>query len=346
MANAVKQLCSGNRSRLMEAWVEPEFQGNFNALYNSSGWIDEAFVSYFDGNAHATFRDMMELLIESVHTYSTRPIIIFNFGPTPGSIKRWTPKKFPRLLCMWARPMTPGVSFNFNKFRAMILAQVRTGVELDADQFVFKGVDALFSSTRQEGGPEYPYPILPVHWMSRDPGGYDGYPKYSFKCPKCPVRTMRWGHAHPTWTMYALPFLGSLLAGELDNPRHVLKTKVIVPEDEDALNVGLWSVNAHKQWCKFDVPFPNLFVSYAAQNPNGLDKCCNYRDTKWYPRGVPLVFVTAHAAKKPPETRRILKMLAQLNSTPSQVFFQGSFSKLDSVLQADLPCLIPNAQTP
>mmetsp|Transcript_71220 Transcript_71220/g.180303 ORF Transcript_71220/g.180303 Transcript_71220/m.180303 type:complete len:468 (-) Transcript_71220:26-1429(-) len=342
MSRAMKSLCSPERRGMMKAWVDPRFKGNFQRLYsNGTNWIDEAFINYFSAPSESSaFAKETELLVESVHEFSEKPIVVFDFGEEPCKVPHWTSERFPRLVLLRAKPIQEGVSFNFNKIRAMLLAKARTGVVVDSDQFVFRGADQMFERTRQEGGADYPYPIMPVHWMSRDDGDALGYRVYKFKCPDCPKRTMRWGHAHPTFTYHALPFLGDLLAGELDNPRHVLDTTVNVPEDEDALNVGLWDVGATKQWCKFDVPWPSLFETYARLDADNLEGCCNYKDDKWYPEGVPLMFFTAHAAKDTDQARRIMAQLRKLKADSPQVFHAGSFYDKTSDVPGPLPCLM------
>lgn len=61
-----------------------------------------------------------------------------------------------------------GVSFNFNKLRAMVAARVLVGIQLDTDQLITPGLDRMFASTRREIHEHYPWLMLPVHWMSRD----------------------------------------------------------------------------------------------------------------------------------------------------------------------------------
>ena len=41
------------------------------------------------------------------------------------------------------------------------------GCQLDADMIVGKYCDRLFDATEKEVTPQYPYPIMPVHWMTR-----------------------------------------------------------------------------------------------------------------------------------------------------------------------------------
>jgi len=337
---AMQKLCGKNRSSLMEAWIDPLFKRNYQKIYDSSGWVDEAFVNFFAApNNASAFAQETELLIDSVHRFSAKPIIVFDFTLNGCPMPMWTPERFPRLVLLHATPIQPGVRFSFNKIRAMLLANVRTGIALDSDQFVFRGVDRLFSRTQQEVTASYPYPIMPVHWMSRDATDKE-YSGYNFICPDCPKRTMRWGHAHPTWTFHALPFLGDMLAGQLDPAIHVLKTKVRVFEDEDALNVGLWAVGATKQWCKFDVPFPVLFLDYAKNASASLESCCKYEDPKWFPNGIPLMFYTAHAAKNVTEARMVMDVLSALGPTPPPpIFYDGAFYKSDVKLPNTISCL-------
>lgn len=84
----------------------------------------------------------------------------------------WDPILFDRLIVVHADPITvmtdnkKKISFNFNKLRSM-LVRVRVGVQVDADQMVGPNCDKMFSATEQEVTADYPYPIMPVHWMTR-----------------------------------------------------------------------------------------------------------------------------------------------------------------------------------
>merc|ERR1740121_2584727 len=76
-------------------------------------------------------------------------------------------------------------------------------------------------------------------------------------------------------------------------------------EDEDLMNVALWASNATKQWCKFDVPGLNKFEMYVKQEGHKDI----YPDSKFYPKGIPYVFQSAHDAKKPEESYKVLEQL-------------------------------------
>merc|ERR1719416_176549 len=100
------------------------------------------------------------------------------------------------------------------------MTRIRVGVQLDSDQFVAPGVDAMFQRTEEEITREYPRPILPAHFLNWGPDGEGpgglGAKLWERFCAKkskgeCVGQSIRWGHAHPTWTFWALPFLGRWL---------------------------------------------------------------------------------------------------------------------------------------
>eukprot|EP00434_Breviolum_minutum_P005690 symbB.v1.2.005013.t1/scaffold288.1/size478366/43 len=75
-------------------------------------------------------------------------------------------------------------------------------------------------------------------------------------------------------------------------------------EDEDMLNVGLWRDMAKKEWCKFDLEWA-LFK----ERLEVADK--NMADSKWYPDGVPLVYISMHNTKQFEVTDWLLSWLAR-----------------------------------
>jgi len=290
--------------QLMEAEVVPGFEANYDRWFDSAGWVDDAYVNYFAEHPEKTYAEETELLTESVHMFSSRPILAFNFGrqPTPAS---WTAERFPQLVAFRVREPLPHGNFNFNKLRAMLLGQVRTGIVVDSDTVVFSRSDVLFPRTREEVTKDYPYPIMPVHWMSRESFFDDSpYRVHLFKCPGCPQATMRWGHAHPTWTYHALPFLGQLLAGAVLPRRRCLELSEEVSEplgeDEDMFNVGLWARGAWKQWCKWDVPVTQTWIG--KEEERTWPTPAFTEDPKWFPHGIPYAFYQGHGATHTNET--------------------------------------------
>jgi hypothetical protein len=346
LKTALTKLCQSEYKNLADLWLAPGFEEKYQKIYQANGWVKEAYVNYFadfGGNRGAGFLKQTEEMIESIHRFSTRPVVAVNFGDHPHP-QAWV--RFPRLVVFRARPMPWGKSFNYNKFRAMMLTQAEVAIQLDSDQFVTRAADRLFNRTREEVTKDYPYPILPVHWMSKDDDpkfkGQTAYDAYAYHCAACPSRTMRWNHAHPTWTHWALPFIGNLLESYLDHGMLGQVEADKIAEDEDALNVGLWVVRATKQWCKFDIPSPDLFNPFLQQNAVELKGQTGYQDPKWYPRGIPLVFYTAHDCKDSVKTGKFLDMLNK-GEPQADIYYDGKFYSNASELRAadpNLRCII------
>lgn len=316
---ALSRFCTAGLGSLVEFSVDPRFEKNYREAVGADGWIEEAFVTYMGlRKDHDVIAAEEDLLAQSLEHFSTRPIIVTLFGDrVPLALD---PIRFPKLILMRGKSASSlGKSFNYNKLTSMLFTKVKVGMVLDADQFGNRGVDVMFPRIAQETTAEYPFPMLPVHWMSRDPESEDGYAcyRFNFKSAQAPKRTMRWGHAHPTWTYHALPWLAkwtsfALAPSSTDCPDW-LKQEVEhgILEDEDLLNIALWADKAEKQWCKFDIASPDLFQQYVEKENSTMIMS----DTKWYPKGIALIYATAHDAKDPDTS---FQWLSKLWERPAQ----------------------------
>jgi len=344
---------------LLKAWVDPRFVGNYVRLYNASGWIPRAFVNYYSGATGGKIQRMTEELIKSVHSFSVHPIVVVHYGMTPAP--HWTQEDYPRLVLLNAAPIPPHAerSFHFNKFRAMLMARALTGVELDSDQFVAPGVDALFDRTEEEVTRDYPLPILPAHFWPYGPEDKNlgGPALWSRYCPAsdCKWQSARWGHAHPTWTFWALPFLGrwlrrnfrdETLPARRDSQMPPLRV-TSVTEDEDLLNAGTWEEEGFKQWCKFDLPDPSEFRTLL-DSPAAALKCQGHGcgdiqgDPRFNAGGVAKVFYTAHHAVDPDESKRFVQEILKRHrqgSLPPPILYRGRFFRDGRELKRAHPTL-------
>eukprot|EP00928_Gymnodinium_smaydae_P021780 TRINITY_DN18531_c1_g1_i2.p1 TRINITY_DN18531_c1_g1~~TRINITY_DN18531_c1_g1_i2.p1 ORF type:complete len:762 (-),score=148.18 TRINITY_DN18531_c1_g1_i2:249-2534(-) len=305
---ATRRLCKSPFADQLEVSLDCDFAHNYRRwVKKSSDFFDEAYVTYIGGRSGSDYEWQATSLLRSIELFSTRPIIVVAFTEPYVPPATWRDNK--NVIVYRMNPQPAGVSFNFNKIRAMIAARVATGIQLDTDQLIFSGMDNVFAATRREASEDYPYPIMPVHWMSRDAKKgepYDVYAQTGYSGPK----TMRWAQAHPTWTFWALPFLTNLLDkrlaaqdydGESGPPAFL---EAWMAEDEDMLNVHLWQAGATKQWCKFDL-FPDMFV----RGPTIESDV--YADRKWYPKGVGLVFYSSHATKEFATTDWLISLMAR-----------------------------------
>jgi len=351
LRRAFSVFCSAGLSQLAQFYVDPKFASNHKRLTDSDGWINQAVVSYVGLNSvDDKIAKEMDLLIQSVHHFSDLPIVVVNFRSIVPSA--WNPERFPRLVLMHARDVydVTGMSFNFNKLTSMLFTKVKTGVVLDADQWINYGLDYLLDRAAEETTAEYPYPIMPVHWMSRDPEssdmqGGEAWPRryaYPLWDKEAPQRTMRWGHAHPTWTHYALPFLAEWTLYALAPYRTSAPGWLVDQgdlEDEDLLNLALWAKTATKQWCKFDIVSPSDFSAYIQQSAEGSNVAPSV-DSKWFPKGIAYVFFTAHDAKDPGTSMRFLRRLWKPKRSTNQrkaILFDNKWFANGAELRAYAP---------
>mmetsp|Transcript_16288 Transcript_16288/g.28471 ORF Transcript_16288/g.28471 Transcript_16288/m.28471 type:complete len:627 (+) Transcript_16288:66-1946(+) len=311
-----KYMSLDDRRKLMRARVDTKFVQNYDRL-TKDGWLDRAFVNYFAGAPGSRHAKMTEELIRSVHLFSQQPIFVLHLGSV--APQTWTPERFPNLILVHAAPMGPDShrSFNFNKIRSFLLSRVRTGVELDSDQFVAPGVDYMFDMTDKEITENYSMPIQPVHFFSFTQANTPDsawWPRFCPDPPACERHTMRWGHAHPTWKYQSLPFLGRWLRMHfrdelLPAVSNAAAMRVSsIPEDEDMLNVATWEERGTKQWCKFDNDYHEFtdLMKWSPQNGDSIQMGDIATDEKFYPGGAAKAFFTAHNCKDPEETAKML----------------------------------------
>lgn len=331
LQKATKIFCDAGLDQIVEFYVDPKFQANYKRLVGADGWIPQAYLTYFGlKKQHDNTAAEEDLLIQSVHHFSENPIVCANFGNrTPAHM---TPERFPNLVLFHARQSATdlGKGFNLNKLVTMTFTKVKGGLVLDGDQFLNRGMDVMFQRAFEETTEEYPYPIMPVHWMSRDPESDDmaAYPaSYAFhwKNPAGPNRSMRWGHAHPTWTHHSLPWLAKWVSYNLapektDSPQW-LKDQGFV-SDEPLLNFASWHDGLTKQWCKYDLTQVGLFSQYLKQE--SMTKI--NRDKKWFPNGIAFIFFSAHDAKDPDESYEFLSKLWETGDDKRKaILFDGKW---------------------
>lgn len=333
LEQSLKAMCEDSgTSRLWQTFLDCDFRENyFRWTSPESDWLEEGFVTYVAGPQDSIYALQAVNLIRSIDLFSTRPVVVVVFDDKFVPPAQW--HSFPNVIVYKMLPMKGrSVSFNFNKLRAMIAARVLVGIQLDTDQIIVPGLERMFAATKREIHEFYPWIMLPVHWMSRDAKRGELYSEMNFEGWKGP-RTMRWGHAHPTWTYWALPFLldllyerfrasskpgkievwdlpaasrlglRSVLLKGLKRPREA-RYGSFMNEDEDMMNVGLWRDSAKKEWCKFDLEWALYKERFEV-----ADKSMS--DSKWYPDGVPLAYLSMHNTKQFEVTDWLLSWLAR-----------------------------------
>jgi hypothetical protein len=309
---AVRTFCAAGLSDMVELKVDTRFRDNYERFKDEDGWIPKALLTYMGLKAP---RDKIgaeeDLLVQSIHRFSKYPVVLVNYGTHVP--KHMRPDRFPNLVLMHAHESATdlGKGFNLNKLNSMMFAKIKGGLVVDADQWISSGVDIMIDRAFDETTKDYPYSIMPVHFMSRDPDDSSMKtmpPAYTFrpKSANFPKQTMHWGHAHPTWTHYALPWIAKwtsyVLAPEKTSAPSWLKEEGFV-SDEPLMNFAIWAEGLTKQWCKYDVPDINLYEGYLAEPQKAYD---GYPSVKYYPKGKALMFFTMHGEKRPQKSFDIL----------------------------------------
>ncbi|CAK0839564.1 unnamed protein product [Prorocentrum cordatum] len=211
LEKATQEICKDRFPKfrnLLEVRLDCEFARQYETWVVQGpagfGWLEAAYVTYVAGKKDSKYEWQATNLARSVDIFSERPLVVVVFDDEFVPPAEW--HEMPNVIVYKMLPEPDTVSFNFNKLRAMVGARAVLGVELDTDQIVFAGIDQMFNSTAREVTERHPWPIMPVHWMSRDDHEGNPYRVYAFRGYNG-THTMRWGHAHPTWSFWALPFL-------------------------------------------------------------------------------------------------------------------------------------------
>lgn len=346
LQKAVSKYCGAGLGAMVEFYVDPRFQANYERLKGPDGWIEKAFVTHMGLHGKKDNVSAEEdLLVQSVHHFSKFPIVLTNFGSRVP--KHMTPDRFPSLVIMHARTSATSLnkSWHLNRLTTLMFTKVKGGAALDADQFVNREVDIMIERAFEETTQEYPYPILPVHWMSRDPESSDmmTYPAwyaFEFESEQGPPRSMRWGHGHPTWTFYSLPWLAKWTSYELapettEAPDWLMQEGNV--NDEDLLNFASWADGLTKQWCKFDIPQLSSWDAYLMQADVASEN--QGVDSKYFPNGIPLWFVTSHSTKIPSESYGVLSQLWGKDNQCKAIYYDGKWFDSGRALQEYDPSL-------
>ncbi|UJR34138.1 hypothetical protein I4U23_021545 [Adineta vaga] len=250
----------------------------------------EAFVTFT--TSHKSYLELLDVLLDSIHLFSTRSILIFSvdFDLIINSTRH------PRVFTERISKTDCSRTIFACKLLAIVSSNVDYGVQLEVDSVVNYNIDLLFDLLHH-----WPYelPLAPKH--PDDPRNY----KLFMKQFDVKYRSVPYMHGTFVWTYRAYPFLHRVLAlmqkGEFNDANF----------DETAMNVMLWKVKTNHTVCKYD-PFGPVFIDRYEQSIS-TPKCLPYCD------GVYLIF---HGQKNSSISIDILNRLIKLG--PHRPFVQTS----------------------
>lgn len=345
---AAEALCEDSANwPYMQVWVDERFKHNYLKVYRSDGWAEQAWLLSVKAEpakgSATTWNALTERLVSSLHRFSSHPVIVVNFGEV--RLPALSPDRFQNLVVLNARSLEErGLPFSFNKIQAALLSRVKVGVMLDSDMVSLgPQADSLFDRTEQEVDKRYPYPIMPVHSLDRDPDNVDAdLPNVKpFSCQNCPSPTMRWGSGQLTWTFWSLPFLARWQAAKLAGRPEQGIAMSDLGSDEELLNVALWSANATKEWCAWqpggaNIVWKNYFVQHPPRYPY-------HEDPKRFPFGTPVAYFFAHSGNNLKDIDRTLTILEEQKRDnrkwPKAYYHNMNFYESFAELKAEFPDL-------
>lgn len=268
----------------------------------------EAFVTFSNNNPR--YLALLTNLLDSVHYFSTRPIIAYGIDVD----LKINSSKYPRLIKRRLRQRGCGKSVYFCKIYAMVDSQVDYGVHLEADSVVNWDVDALFDVVRRW---PYPLPLAPRH--PDDPVNYRRFLK-TFRMT-LGSRTTPYIHGQFSWNYRAYPFLRQTL--KLMRRGHFVGANF----DETGMNVLLWKAKANHTLCKIDP-----YISYLSAYEKNQKKCLRYCHS---------AFILPHGSKNPNEFQAIFKRLKKHAGSP---YIQTPNDGMHYLNETQYTCCYPDSR--
>ncbi|CAF0787096.1 unnamed protein product [Adineta ricciae] len=270
--------------------------------------IEEAFVTFCDSNPD--YLALLETVLDSVHHFSTRPIIVYGIDVD----LKLNFQKYPRSIQRRLKQSDCGQSIYFCKLAAIVHSNVRYGIYIETDTLVNWNVDVLFDVLHQWS---YALPIAPRH--PNDPRNYKRFLKqFDLDFSN---RTTPYIHAHLLWTFRSYGFLREALA-------YMQKGYFLGANyDETGINVLLWKAKANHTLCKIDPFFTFLSVYEARQR-----HCTEFCHT---------AFILVHGSKNSTEMRDLFDRLKRHAGFPFIQTVNNGFHYLN---QSEHSCCYPDSR--
>jgi hypothetical protein len=270
--------------------------------------LSEGFVTFSNNNPK--YLALLTNLLDSVHYFSSRPIIAYGIDVDLDL----DVNKYPRLIKRRLNRSDCGSSIYFCKILAIIESKLDYGVHLEADSVVNWNVDILFDVIHR-----WPYslPLAPRH-----PGDPRNYVKFlkNFKLDRN-NRTTPYIHAQFSWNYRAYPFFQQALdymrQGKFSGAHY----------DETGMNILLWKAKANHTLCKID-PYYESLPAYEFNEKICKKICYN-------------TFILIHGSKNATQMRNVFERLKKHAGSP---FIQTSSQGMHYLNETQYTCCYPDSQ--
>lgn len=197
--------------------------------------IAEGFVTFATSN----YFGLLEVMIESIHQFSTRPVVAFGINADIP----WDTNRFPRLIKK--RIDNYEGDIYAQKARIILESGINFGVYLEADDIANQGIDTLFEWARAITW----FPLCPVHGW--DPNNQANI----MKLLDVSGKSMPYVHAHVLFAHSCKAFVKEWYDACVQYDR------IAGNADETILNVLLWKYGVTQAVPVYD-PFFEAYEGY------------------------------------------------------------------------------------
>src|SRR5581483_9878849 len=247
-----------NNIRVTKSRSAIDIESEINTLLNTPDIIEEGFVAF----ATRSYFPILEVLIKSVHAFSTRPIVVFGINDDIP----FSTTKYPHLI-------KKRIDVNLNEFhifyqkpRIIAHSGIKYGIYVEADDIVAPNIDEMFTWCKNVQD----YPLCPIH-----PNNVNVLPDI-MQSIGVKNKSMPYVHGHIVFAPSCKHFILEWLKACYMYKEVASKQNY----DESILNVLLWKYNAVTYLPPYD-PFCTLYVDYI-NNKNG-NHTINYCDNNIVP---------------------------------------------------------------
>lgn len=210
--------------------------------------IEEGFVTF----ATRGYFPILEVLIKSIHTFSSRPIVAFGINDDVP----FSTDQYPQLIKKRIDVDLNTYAIYYQKSNIIAKSGIKYGIYVEADDIVNNGIDEMFNWCREIKR----YPLCPIH------------PVDSVASPELLEilgikKSMHYVHGHVVFAPSCRYFIQEWVEACHKYKDIAAKTNF----DETILNILLWKHNATEFLPLFD-PYFTTWLDYiqGKRNPNFL----------------------------------------------------------------------------
>lgn len=275
--------------------------------------IDEAFVTFATPN----YFGLLEVLLDSVHYFSKRPIVVYGINTD----LPFNTNKYPRLI---KRRIDVDGEYSqlpliyFQKLNIILKSNINYGIYIEADDIVNYGIDSLFARCKDVDS----YPLYPIH--PRDPNNQSSIMHLLGVTKK----SMPYVHGHIIFSQKCMPFLR-----ECYDFCCKYKGSIGANWDETVMNVMLWKHKVTDHYVPIFDPYFTSITNYISGDDKFKDPyfqpianyISEYKKFNIDMKNIPIEYHMFHGCKNTNEARHVFELLK--NNIGRTLYISGVMPK-------------------